>query len=209
MHVIRRVDQFVKNEIPDRDVEQSEADDHKPHDRARTECDLQAAVEAFAGSLSRPAGRRRCGFHTEKTAEPGKESAGQKCDGNKWILYSENRQDQKNHKQDGKYDSDAGILLFQISHCPFADITGDLFHPCVSFLRADHETVTDECRGKCNQRTDRSDPPQRSDSACGHFLYGKDAFRCLGGQCSCGENTRQNSGCFQHGVSTLLGFQLL
>ena len=71
--------------IPERNVQQAQADNHKAHDRAGRESQAQAVVEALFG---RPGGSgvgRRCNLHAEKSGQTGKEAAGQEGNGNKDV----------------------------------------------------------------------------------------------------------------------------
>ena len=199
-HVFRCVDQFVEDQIPGCDVEKSESDHHESHDRSGTERNLESAVETFTGSLSGSAGSSRRCFHAEESAKPGEESARQERNRYKRILNTANRKNQKDYEEDDENKPHPGILLFQIRHGAFADISRDLFHACVSFRSFDHQVIADECRRECDQRADRGDPPCRGDAA-GEWME----FLQSGGNvcnfwllCRCRQGQHAQSCCWQN-----------
>ena len=70
-------DKGIQKEIPERDVEQAEADNDQPHDRAAAESYAQSFVQGVTGSVGctcRCVGSR---FHAQKAGKSGEKTTGE------------------------------------------------------------------------------------------------------------------------------------
>ena len=165
-HVSSRVNDLVKNDVPQGDIQQTEADHYQPHDGTGTEGDLQTAVQAFTGTLSSTAAGGSCRLHADETAETGEETACKEGNRHKGVLEAAKRKDQEDHKEDHEHDPDRLVLLTEVCHGAFTDEARDLLHRVVAFRRLDHEFVTDQGEDQCHKCTDRGDPECFRDSGC-------------------------------------------
>ena len=102
----------VENDRPKRNVEQAEADDDKPHHRARTKRNFQPGVERFARRICRARARVSRRFHAEETGETGEETARQKRHGNDGILQTVHGEHGEKNRERHEDDPDDFVLLF-------------------------------------------------------------------------------------------------
>ena len=162
-HMSYGIDQFVQNQVPQGDVQQTEADNDQSHDRTGTECDSQAFIQAFAGALSGTGGRIGGGFHTEETAQAAEKSASQECDGNKGVLHAFVRQkceDRQQHNEDQCYDL---VLAEQIRIRTFTHVRGNFDHGFGAFRGAHHLLIEVDGKAQSQDRAgDREVRPPRT-----------------------------------------------
>ena len=165
-HVVNRVNDLVKNNVPQGNVQQTEADHHQPHDGTGTEGDLQTAVQTFTGAPGSTAAGGSCRLHADETAETGEETACKEGNRHKGVLETVKRKGQEDHKENHEHDPDRLVLLTEVCHGAFTDEARDLLHRVVAFRRLDHEFVTDQGEDQCHKSTDRGDPECFRDSGC-------------------------------------------
>ena len=156
----------VQRAEPKNDVEKTEADDRQPHNRARTERDLQTFVQRF---LSARRGARRSPsrrFHPEPTGQTGEETAGQERPRNDLVLNarapSQVHQERPNDDEENRDDF---ILLLQIRVGALANRRRDLDHFFVPFVGLHHRLEELDRENKRGDRTGQRKNPKEPEEA--------------------------------------------
>ncbi len=85
-HIVDGINQFIKDQIPQRDIQQPESHYNKAHNRTAAKGYLQAAIQALTGTLGRAGRGVRSRLHTQKTTQTAEKPAGQKSHRNEWVL---------------------------------------------------------------------------------------------------------------------------
>ena len=138
------VGETVQNQIPERNVEQSEAHDHEPHDGAAAEGDLQAAVERLPRGVGRTGRGIGRGLHAEEASQAREEAAREEGEGNPRVLHARAvSQVGEEERQDEEDDEDDLVLLAQVGHGALADMRGDFAHTLRALVLALHPRVED------------------------------------------------------------------
>ena len=143
-------DKGIEKEIPERDVEQAEADNDQSHDRTAAESHAQSFVQGVTGSVGstcRCVGRR---FHTQKAGKSGEESSGEECYRYPRVLQVEAvGHDRKQHDECQKDQSHDFVLLFQVRHGTLAHMRGDFLHDRCAFTFFHHLAVEVPSQQQC------------------------------------------------------------
>ncbi len=126
--MVLNTNEMVENDEPHRNIEQCETDDHQTHNGARTESNLQTAVQRIAGSVSCTCRSIGSGLHSEETGQAREETAGEECEPHPTVLKIEQAHHEKQHRQHNKHYDDDLVLLFKIRHGTSSDVRGDLLH---------------------------------------------------------------------------------
>ena len=182
-----RIDEFVENDVPQADVEQTQAHHDQTHHRSRTKGDPQTMIEILTGTLGRPGGGIRRGAHAEIPAQAAEQTPGQEGDGNKGILNAEKRQHGQNDREAEKDHRHDLVLAKQIRHGTLAHVAGDLFHAVVALAGPHHILIEVPGHTERHQAGDRSHVPPRGRHAdrLGSALRGRERHApegCAGDQ---------------------------
>ena len=146
----------VENQVPGRDIEQTEAHHGQAQHSAGTEGELKALVEAVlfvTAGLSHTAGGVSSRLHADETSQTGENTTGEEGDGNNVVLQAVVGHDAEHHCDNHEEDGNNLVLLFQVGHGAFAHVARNLLHAVVAFVGLLH--VEEELSGKC-QRDDGS-----------------------------------------------------
>ena len=140
---------------PDGNVQQTQSHHGEAHHRAGGKGHAQALIQAIAAGIGRAAVGLGGNPHAHKTAEAGKESAGQKSKGNKPCQQLAGCHDAQHHDHAGKENAHHRILPTQISIRTLADRTGDLAHQRRSLVKAQHASTRDKGKQQCDDRANK------------------------------------------------------
>ena len=170
LHVRRGVHELVEHDIPDANVEKTEADDNEAHDGAGSKGDLQASIEPFAATLG--SSGRCCGGcpHPDVTAKAAKEPPRKEGHGHKRILDSLLGQKEEDAQKDEKDHGDDHVLPSQVSHGSFSHIARDFDHPVRALTCFGHLLVEEHGEAECEDGSDGGDPPHISNHGHGFLL---------------------------------------
>ena len=147
-----RIDKCIQNDVPQRDIQQTETHYGKSHDGTRAEGQLKTGVQRAAGGIGRSSRSVCCGLHTYEAGESGKESSGEESERNPVVLHIEaiGQNGEEYGKNDEHY-SHHLILLLEICHGPFADMGSYLSHGRSALVLLEHSSVKVESKSQCNE----------------------------------------------------------
>jgi len=166
LHVFGRVDELVEDQVPQRDVEQTEAHHDQAHDGAGPEGHLQTAVEAFAGALGGARGGGRCRLHPQKSAQAAEEAAGEEGHGDEWVLDAFVRQKGEERHENRENHGDHTVLTSEVGIGAFTHVLGDLDHLLRARRSFDHLLVEVERKPQSAQRRNGRNPPEQRRTRC-------------------------------------------
>ena len=154
-----RIDKCIQNDVPQRDIQQTETHYGKSHDGARTEGQLKAGVQRASGGIGGPAGSVCRSLHADESRQAGEESAGQECEGHPVVLHVEAvGQDCEEYRQDDEHDGHHLVLLFEIGHGALADVSRNLSHGRRTLVLLEHFPVKIEGKSQCNEGRQGHEP---------------------------------------------------
>lgn len=93
-----------------------------------------------------------------------KDSSGQKCYRDKWVLDPQQRHNHKDNKENQEDKRHHPILPLQISISPLPDMLGDPFHGIVPFGILHHLPVKEDREDNSQHRSNRSQPPDHGNN---------------------------------------------
>ena len=134
----------VKDDKPQRNVEQSESDYHQSHHGTAAECDSQSAVKTAPSCVCRACGGVGGGLHSEKSRKPGEESSGEESERHPRVLHLHDIcHEGENSGKNDKHYCDNLVLLFKIRHGTFSYMSGYLTHSYGSLVFLHHVSEED------------------------------------------------------------------
>ena len=163
---------MVQDQIPERDVEQTEAHDDQSHHGAAAESDLQSAVKRLPGGIGRTGRGIGRGLHAEEAGQAREETARKEGEGNPRVLHAgtvgqvgeEERQQDEDHQHDV-------VLLFEVGHGSLADVRGNLAHAFRALVFPLHERIKNPRHGQRHDRGRRHQPENRRSVHFGRYGF--------------------------------------